>query len=680
MSNCELLAPAGSLKVLKAAVNTGADAVYFGLRSFSARSSAVNFSHEEAEKGFDYLHLRGKKGYVTLNTLLKNSEIPEFLDEVRFLASVGCDGVIVQDWGAAELIRNAAPELPVHGSTQMSVHNLPGTQFLYEKGIERVVLARELTFDEIKYIKENTDCEIEMFIHGALCVCYSGQCYMSSFIGERSGNRGKCAQPCRLRYSMEGREGTLLSPLDIESTSFIKRIKECGIHSLKIEGRLKNEYYTAVVVDSYRKLLDGGVLSKEDKKLLFGIFNRGGYTSYLDGRKTNMFCFDKNENPYSEAEKLAEDKYKKITEDESIPSECIKYIDIRGVFRIGETPVLFGECEGKKVKVNGDDKVAEAKSAPLTEEKIISALSKTGGTNFMTGNVELELDEGAFMPASSLNELRRRLLSGFSGKREIKYLEPEITPSRRKPEKTELIIKVINEEQYKWAMNKEYIVLAPAKLVSEKGIINPEKTGITLPAIIKDGEISKYREYISKCAEMGVRYGCASNISHFELLSGFEIITDGRLNIANSKAESFLPETAIEGVSRELNLKETAGISPDKKIAVTAYGYVEMMITENCIKKNVCGKCIDKTSRLKDRTGKSFPVLCAEECRNIILNPVPLIMSDKMKDLFYAGADYGILEFTVESEAECEKVLNAFMEGINPCKEFTRGHFYRGVN
>lgn len=678
-NKCELLAPAGSLKVLKAAVNTGADAVYMGMKSFSARSSAVNFSREEAWKGFDYLHMRGKKGYVTLNTLLKNNEIPEFLDEVRFLASAGCDGVIVQDWGAVSLIKEAAPNLTVHGSTQMSVHNLAGTELLYEKGIERVVLARELSFEDIKYIRENTDCEIEMFIHGALCVCYSGQCYMSSYIGERSGNRGKCAQPCRLRYEMEGREGTLLSLKDMEVTAFINRIKEAGIHSLKIEGRLKNEYYTAVVVDSYRRLLDGERLTEKEKELLFGIFNRGGYTNYLDGVKNNMFCFDKNENPYSEAEKEAEEKYAEIISEEALPSECVKYIDINGVFRMGEAPVLVGECRGKKLRVEGEEKISAAKNAPLTREKILSSLSKTGGTQFEIGNAELELDDGIFMPASALNELRRKLVEGFSEKKEIRFEEPVIEKGRRTPAKPVAILKVRTREQYEWAKKKGLRVMASAELISEDNSPDGENTILTLPAIIRDKEAEKYQGYIESCRKKGIKYACCSNISHFRMLEGFELMTDGRMNAGNSHAEKFLGKISVLGVSGELNLKEISGISPSLPVMVTAYGYPEMMLTENCIKKSVCGKCIDKTAYLKDRTGKKFPVLCADNCRNIILNTVPVIMSDKMKDLRYAGVDFYLLDFTVENPSECENILDAFLAGVNPLKDFTRGHFYRGV-
>ena len=232
----ELLSPAGSLKVLKAAANVGADAVYFGLNSFNARYGAKNFTIEEAEAGISYLKNRGKKAYITLNTIIKDTEIKDFSAEIKNVASLGADAVIVQDIGAVSLIKEVAPDLEIHASTKMKVHNLEGVEFLYKNGIERVVLSRELSLDEIKYIKENTDCELEIFIHGALCVSYSGQCYMSSFIGDRSGNRGRCAQPCRLNYELMGKKGTLLSLKDLNSVNYIDTFKKLKIDSLKIEG------------------------------------------------------------------------------------------------------------------------------------------------------------------------------------------------------------------------------------------------------------------------------------------------------------------------------------------------------------------------------------------------------------------------------------------------------------
>ena len=312
----ELLAPAGSLKVLKAAVNTGADAVYFGLPDFNARASAVNFTNEDCYAAMDYLKARGKKGYITLNTLVKNNELKELIKAIKFITSVEADAVIVQDLGVARLIKSISPDLELHASTQMTVHNTEGVNLLYKNGFKRVVLSRELSLSDIEKIKKNTEAELEVFIHGALCVCYSGQCQMSSFIGERSGNRGKCAQPCRMKYSFNDEKESkyYLSLNDLTSVNVLNELIKLQVESFKIEGRLKSEYYAATVVDSYRKIIDGEKLTKDELDLLYTIFNRGGYTDgYLTGKKgSKMFCYFKNENPFTDGEDKAVKKYNQI--------------------------------------------------------------------------------------------------------------------------------------------------------------------------------------------------------------------------------------------------------------------------------------------------------------------------------------------------------------------------------
>ncbi len=681
----ELLSPAGSLKVLKAAANTGADAVYFGLSSFNARYGAKNFTMEEAKEGIAYLKNRGKKSYITLNTLLKDTEIKPFINEVKNVADMGADAVIVQDIGAVNLIKQAVPELEVHASTQMAVHNLEGVEFLNKNGIKRVVLARELALDEIKYIKERTNCEIEMFIHGALCVCYSGQCYMSSFIGERSGNRGRCAQPCRLNYDMMGKSGTLLSLKDLSSVNFIDRIKNMKIDSLKIEGRLKNEYYVATVVDSYRKLIDGEKLKKEELELLLNIFTRGGYTDYYeDYRNKKMFCYNKNENPYNKYEKIAEDKYKEIINSNTASLGNKIPLNFEGNFFVGDYPSLYVYAEGKDAYVTGEEILTCANNSPATEEKISDSLKKLNDTPYFANEIKVNLGENVFVPVKTVNDLRRMAVGKLSGEKKLKYNEPMLKNGVRTPVKSGYIARVNLQSQLTWADANSEIsyVLANYNLVlKNKDFLNKEKTVVMLPRIISFKEEEKIRTRLLKLKEEGFKYALVSNISHFEYLKDFKLMTDIYLNISNSYSEDFLRDNGVfmAGVSAELNLKDIKTFMPKMPVFAMAYGYNEVMIMRNCIKKSVLNECVKGPIELKDRKGEIFITDCREDCRNIILNSHPLVMSDKVKDIENSGIDYMMLSFYYENGARCQKIFDMYKEGRNDLEKFTRGHYYRGV-
>lgn len=681
----ELLSPAGSLKVLKAAANVGADAVYFGLNSFNARQGAKNFTLEEAEVGVSYLKNRGKKAYITLNTLLKDSEIPDFITQVENTAKIGADGLIVQDLGAVSLIKEIVPEMEIHASTQMTVHNLEGVNFLYKNGIKRVVLSRELSLDEIRYIKENSECEIEIFVHGALCACYSGQCYMSSFIGDRSGNRGKCAQPCRLNYELDGKKGTLLSLKDLSSVNYIEAFKKLHIESLKIEGRLKNEYYVATVVDSYRRLLDGETLSEKDIELLNNIFYRGGYTDYFnDYKNKKMFCYNKNENPYTEYEKLAEEKYKDriISQKGEVKDKIPLNMEIS--LYAGELPSLKGYAEGKEIYISGDEPLSKAKSAPADRDKVCDSLSKLNDTPFYANEVKINLGDNVFVPVKTLNELRRRLVAELMSSTTKEINSPVLKTGKRQIKNPEFIVRANLQSQLTWADSKEEIkyVLANYNLVlKNKDFLDKEKTVITLPKIISFEEADKIKSRLKKLKEAGFKYALVSNISHFEFLSEFKLMTDIYLNISNSYPEEFLREHNVfaVGASSEISLKDISSFMPDMPVFVMGYGYIEAMILRNCIKKSVLNECIKGPVELTDRKGEKFIVDCREDCRNIILNPYPIVMSDKMKDIKASGIDYVLLSFYGENMKKCEEVLSMYKSGENSFEKFTRGHFIRGV-
>ena len=681
----ELLSPAGSLKVLKAAANTGADAVYFGLTSFNARNGAKNFTYEEAGNGISYLKNRGKKAYITLNTLVKDIELSAFKEEIKNIAKLGPDALIVQDLGAVNLIKQTAPDMEIHASTQMAVHNLEGVEFLYKNGIKRVVLAREVSLDEIKYIKENTECEIEIFIHGALCVCYSGQCYMSSFIGERSGNRGKCAQPCRLNYDLMGKKGTLLSLKDMSSVNYIDRIKSMKIDSLKIEGRLKNEYYVATVTDTYRRLLDGDKLNKEDIDLLYNIFSRGGYTDYFEDYKNKkMFCYNKNENPYNIYEKKAEEKYKNIITENIRNDESKVPLNFEINLFEGTLPSVRAFAEGKEVFYEGEEVLGEAKNAPATEEKIKESISKLNDTPFYANEIKVNLGKNVFVPVKTVNDLRREAVNLLIKKEEIKTYDPVIKKGKRPFKKSGYIVKANLQSQLSWAdANSEikYVIANYNLVLKNKDFLDKEKTVIMLPRIISKDETEKIVSRLTKLRDEGFKYGLVSNISHFEFLKDFKLIADSYLNILNSYSQEFLKQNNVfmVGASAELNLKDIKTLCEDMPVFAMGYGYNEVMITRNCIKKSVLNECVKGPVELIDRKGEKFKVDCREDCRNIILNSHPIVMSDKVYDMNNSGIDYIMLSFYGENASACQKIFDMYKSGENTFEKFTRGHFYRGV-
>ncbi len=681
----ELLSPAGSLKILKAAANVGADAVYFGLEDFNARYGAKNFTKEEAEEGLKYLHNRGKKGYITLNTLIKDSETSNFIKSVQTAAKIGADAVIVQDLGAVNLIREAAPTLEIHGSTQITVHNLEGVNFLYNNSVKRVVLSRELSMEEIKYIKENTDCEIEIFIHGALCASYSGQCYMSSFIGERSGNRGKCAQPCRLNYELKGKSGSLLSLKDLSSINYTDTFKKLKIDSLKIEGRLKNEYYVATVVDTYRRLLDGERLSRDDIDMINNIFYRGGYTDYFYGVKDKkMFCFNKNENPYSDYEKKAEEKYKDIISKNISNSASKKPLNIEINLFKGQVPYITGFADGKEVYAYGEEELTEAKNAPASFGKIKEGLMKLNETPFYLNDLKCNMDEDVFIPQKTVNDLRRKICELLTEEKTVKLNEVTLKKEKRAPVTPLYMVRANLQSQLTWADSKEEIkyVIANYNLVlKNKDFLDREKTVIALPKIISHSEADKVKSRLLKLKEAGYKYALVSNISHFEFLKDFQLMTDIYLNISNSCSAEFLKDNNVfmVGLSPEITLKDIEGYYPKLPVFCMGYGLIEAMVLRNCVKKSVLNECVKGPLELTDRKGEKFIADCREDCRNVILNPHPLVMSDKLSDMGKSGINYVLLSFYSENMKGCEQIFNMYKSRVNNFEKFTRGHFYRGA-
>ncbi len=648
----ELLAPAGSFDALVAAVRAGADAVYVGGKSFGARAYAKNFDTEELERAISYCHLHGVKLYVTLNTLIYDREIEEFAAFVRSLRSLAPDALIMADLGAIALVRRLAPELEIHASTQMGVHNTEGADAAYRLGCKRVVLARELSRKNICSVTEKCLAETEVFLHGALCVCHSGQCLFSSLVGGRSGNRGECAQPCRLPYN----DKYPLSLRDLSLAAHIKELIESGVASLKIEGRMKSADYVYTVTSIYRRLLDEARgASEEEKRALEKAFSRGGFTDGYFGAKLSSGMTgvrsEEDKKEARDAEKL------------DFSPDRVK-LTAKASFRLGEPSRLT-------LMLNGVSAVAEgamptrAQNAPLTQEALRERLSKMGNTFFsLEGeDIEIELDEGINLSPAQINALRRDAAASLvDAREELPDIElPEKpAPVQEKRINTALffrpeLISALGEDKRMFD-----IIFVP--LMSE-GADFSIANGVYLPPVIMDDEWDEVISALRSARACGVRYALVGNLSHISAAQyiGLVPIGDFRLNICNSHSREAYRLLGVE----------TALLSPEPSLAAArdigggeiVFGRIPLMLTERCfIKENfgcdVCGKAV-----FSDRTGARFPVIREWRHRNVILNSTPTYMGDKKKELDLFGIGMRHFVFTVESSAEINSLLRKYKSG-----------------
>ena len=667
----ELLAPAGSFDALKAAVQGGCDAVYLGHKSFSARSSAQNFDNEELSEAVRYCHLRGVKVYLAVNTLCLERQFKELESIIKLAADIGIDAVIVQDLGVCRVIKKICPDMKIHASTQMSVHSVEGVEMLYKSGINRVVLSRELSGEEIEYICKNTKCEIEVFVHGAICISYSGKCLFSSLVGGRSGNRGKCGQPCRLPYKFENKRGNLLSPRDMCLIDKTGELSRMGVCSLKIEGRMKSPEYVGVVTSLYRKALDGGEITKEDKSDLRDIFSRGGEftNTYYTGEKADRLIYEgSNDNAGNTASR---ELLKKAAE-------------IYGGKEKRFLPVnMFLEEVGGRVSltVSSGDFYATAGTnceeiPPLDSERATAALSKTGGTTFKTEKAEVRGDIS--LRISNLNALRREALCKLeneilnSYKLSCENYIPE--PETVKEEKTELLTRVATIEQGE-ALNGADGVIIPIHLIEKAK--NIKNIIAEVPVIITLSQKERVKALIKRAKENGINKFFCQSLDAMEMAKGdgAYIIAGFSVNISNFEAAREAARLGANEViaSCELPLYEAENILNKSGIPVgaTVYGRMPLMVMRHCLMKDKkCGIC---KGEIVDRRGISFPVLKnGEVCGNVIYNSRPLYLADK--DYKNRGFKSALLYFTTESAAECRKIFADAIKGAAYGGEFTRGY------
>lgn len=702
----EILAPAGSFESLMAAVSAGADAVYIGGSKFGARAYANNLDEEKMLEAIDYVHLHGRKIYLTVNTLLKDHEIDQLYEYLLPYYRQGLDAVIVQDVGVFDFIKANFSDLPIHVSTQMTVTNESSALFFKARGAERIVPARELSLEEVREMKAASGLEIECFVHGALCYCYSGQCLLSSMIGGRSGNRGQCAQPCRLPYKVNGgKPQDILSLKDLCTIEMIPELIEAGIDSFKIEGRMKQPEYVYTVVSMYRKYVDlylkngkkSYAVSKDDLKTLQGIYRRRGYCEgyYKQHNGKNMISLKR---PVDEISEVYVPDFKIY---EKINGKLILSEGKNAKFEItyGEHTVC---CEGMEVQT--------AMKQPLDKDRIEKQMRKTGTTQFQFEKMEIQIEGNIFLPMQAFNELRRDAIEKLEKKILAVYRRNEseirhtICPNEeinQRERQQYLAVSVQEYEQLKAVVREEAVsvIYVDSKIACENRTLEllkqkkgHQKVYAALPYIFRKESMKKYEAYY-EVFEKEYDGMLIRNWESYQWLCRHqyskEIHSDYNLYVFNRWSKNFLKQTGIQRFTApvELNVKELEKLDiSDAELIV--YGYQPVMFSAGCIQKNT-DRCTQKESiyYLTDRYQKKFAVKnYCKCCYNVIYNSSPLVLVNDREEIQKLGPAGLRMNFTMEGEEKVQQILamykDAFLNGEDidiSEMDYTRGHFKRGV-
>lgn len=723
MKELELLAPAGSLKTLKAVIHAGADAVYLGGSMFGARAYANNFNEEELLEAIRFGHIHGRKIILAVNTLLKEYELGQLYDYLHPYYEAGLDAVIVQDMGVMEFIKTHFPNLPIHTSTQMTITNVEGARLLKEQGVERVVTAREMSLEEIQRIHDEVGVELESFIHGALCYCYSGQCLFSSIIGGRSGNRGRCAQPCRLSYevlqgekSLTGHHATpILSLKDMCTLPFLYELADHGVYSFKIEGRMKTPEYAAGVVSIYRKYMDSYLdgsrilVEKKDIRALLELGNRGGFT--------NGYYYHHNDSDMLSGESASHNKSEGVLQD-NIRRE---YVDTELKEKIKGKLILNKECPAKidvqygKIKVSYQgDMVLVAQNRPLTEEVVTEKITKTGNTPFVFENLEVTMDDDIFMPVNQLNQLRRGALEALEEALLKPYERtlPELvetssaetdrqTTGNAIKEKqisgqslsqtsgqqsadssTEVRVLIEDAEQLPVVLKADFVdtVYLDCMLYTRENLIcklsedidrvhaSGKKAFYVFPFIFRQQTSLFYEKIMPELKKLpldGIMVRSLDEIAFIKEWGNenWQMVSDSNLyTYSNEAAEYFYRLGMIQDtIPVELNRKEILR-RENSRSEMIIYGRLPLMITAQCIHKNTLG-CMHqhKVLNLKDRYSVHFPVknFCSE-CYNVIYNSLPVCLFKEDVTVKKIAPAAVRLSFTTETEEETEQILTIY--------------------
>ena len=684
MEKIEILAPAGDLEILRAAVNAGADSVYFGMQALNARRNAVNFTREECTEGIRYCHLMGRKAYLTLNTIMYDNEIPEVVDTIAFAVRSGIDAFIVQDLGVYRLIREICPEVAIHASTQLSAHSVSDCEMLNDLGFERVVLARELSKDEINRITKQANIEVEVFIHGALCMSVSGQCYFSSALGERSGNRGLCAQVCRLPFYVNDKQNHNLSLKDLSLIDEVNALESIGVKAVKIEGRMKSSNYVVTSIKAIKAAMNNKLYDTDE---LRDVFSRNGFTKgYYEAKLgPEMFGIRKDEDL-----KKSINAGQKIARYDYCDTHPIA-INMNYKAIVGQPFSLTMKDQDQNEVTQKGDIVQRAKKRPLTKSEIEGQLLKLGASVYRCDKIDGIANELIFLPVSSINEARRKACEKLDHKREstVKKIPDtsgiNITfPKRVDPKKQSIYARFMRIEQMSDEIldkvDKAYVPLFQFGNLAEKTIDQYRgKLAIELPRVYF-GDEEKIITALQQAKRMGIEEALCHTVGKIKLASdvGLSLTGGFGLNITNNLALQEIASLGVKQVvlSCELNFKKIENISNTLPIGIIAYGHFPLMITRNCPVKIEVG-CKKHDCYLNDRKGKRFPIVCnGGTCE--ILNPQPIYYADKkelLKDL-----DFILLQFTTESKETCSKVLDAYQDSLNIAQtNFTRGSYQRRI-
>ena len=653
----ELLAPAGSPDAFRAALQGGADAVYFGGTAFNARLRAKNFTPDTMRECITLCHAFGAKAYLALNTLMLDRELPEMLQAVNEAYLAGVDALIVADLGAAALIHRTFPDLALHASTQCSGHSIAAASELSRLGFSRMVLARETSREDMHTFLRGSDMEAEIFVHGALCVSHSGQCLFSSLVGGRSGNRGECAQPCRLP---DARGRYPLSLKDLSLARHVPELIDMGVHSLKIEGRLKSPTYVREVVSVWRRLLDERRgATDEEMRHLAAVFARTGFTdAYFKGKPTSDMLGKRSEQDKSASMELAE--FEGLTR--TVPlSLCF-------TMKRDEPLCLCAVANGKTVTVTGDAPLV-AERAPMDEAAITRSLAKLGGTPFSLDSLSITLDPGLMVPVSRLNALRREALAALT---EVRRHSPDSmqipaphtgadtasAPYRHAPTARFTAPSQITAR----AIDTFCEIYLPLHAFCERA------NGVELPPVIFDSERERILAMLADAKKKGATHALIANVGHFSLAREVGLIPHGdfRLNVTNAHTLDTLCAMGFADVllSPELTLPQIRDIKGRRDAIV--YGRIPLMLLEKCAIREIadCTACENRQAQLVDRRGEHFPILRLPPHRNLVYNSRTTVMSDRRAELLRAGLVHGHFLFTTESPDQVDRVIDAYGKGL----------------
>lgn len=690
----EILSPAGSPEAVEAAVYAGADAVYLGYGPFNARRNARNFDGPELEKAIRLCHLYGVKVYLTLNTLASDREAPLAAQVAVEASQMGVDAILVQDMGLLQVVRQVAPDVQLHASTQMTIHNLDGVKRCADLGLTRAVLSRELSAKEISYICTHSPIEIEAFVHGALCMCYSGQCFFSSVLGGRSGNRGLCAQPCRLSYGWHGKaDRHPLSLKDMSLAGHLRELRDMGVACAKIEGRMKRPEYVWVVTKIYADALrEGREPTAEEVAQLTAAFSRQGFTDgYFTGhRGPHMFGVREAQPEPRELFAAARAGYDKPPQRVSVTLQAHIQADTPATLTLTDQ-------DGHTVTVTGP--VPEpARTRPLTGEDVADQLSKTGGTPYRVTERQAQVGQGLSLPRSALNALRREAVEQLSAartalppRRHFPYAPlPKVANSTEPPA---LHVTLHSADQCSKALletNPQRIALPVDEAASHPQVVadilaQGIQAAVVLPRICWDGEMETLKEQLRRCREMGISHALVGNLGLMDVAQdlGFTLHGDYGLQVFNSHGVEGYRALGLASLtaSFELKLAQIRDLTKTLPVEMVAYGRLPLMITENCAMKAGAGQCCcGNGNTLTDRRGVGFPVLKAWGCRNEIFNSETLFLADKSGDYLRAGVSALTLLFTTEDAQTVVDMVQRYQGVGNAAPaSYTRGLYYRDV-